>query len=146
MKLLKELLNESFSDTKRASGYYDTFVPVTVVWLDGVLHFLRYEEPFKSNLKAQQFADKVDQFFNERFGGMVYHMKDDKIIGNIIDHNLRELHKNPTSDQIKLQVSFTNQQLNNLKRKGIIALEGAHPEETDFWADQTNKERVRDVA
>jgi hypothetical protein len=112
------------------------------VWLDGILHFLRYEAPFSNNPKAQKFAKKVENFFSQRFGDMVYHKKDDSKIGEIINANWKELQKNPTSDQIKLQISFTNQQLQALKRSRVIAPEGAHPEETDFWADQTDKSRI----
>lgn len=141
MKLLKELL-ESFSDTKRDTGYHDTFIPINVTWLDGPLHFLRNEPSFTKMPKADAFADKVESFFNNKFGDMVYHKKDDSVISDIINANWTELQKNPTPDQMKLQIKFTNRALHDLKRRNVIAPEGSHSEETDFWADQGDKDRV----
>lgn len=138
MKLDSILEGINFDAIKRESGYYDTFLPINLTWLDGIVHFLRYENPTP---QSKRFADKVESFFNSKYGNMVYHKKDDAKISNIINNNWKALSANNTLDQIKKQIIFTNKALQSFVHSGVIAREGRHEEETDFWLDQQNKDR-----
>jgi hypothetical protein len=126
---------ENLSDAKMKSDYYDAFIPVNVVWLDGIVHYLRFE------FNDEKSAHRVEEFFNSRFGNMVYYRGDDKVISGIIDTNWKKLKENPTPEQIKEQIKYTNKSLYQLLKRGIIAPEGGHNEETDFWLNQNEKQQ-----
>ena len=136
---LKELF-ESFKSDKEKYGYYNEFIFVNSVWLDTIIQTLKYAEPFRSNSNAQKFAEKVNNFFDKKFGNMVYHVSDDNYINKIIETNFKNLDQNTSFDQIKDQIKFTNSALHKLKKMGIIAPEGAHRDETDFWVNQKEKD------
>ena len=127
-------------ELKSRYGYYNEFFPVSSVWLDSIVHVLKYEEPYKSNLNARKFAEKVNNFFQNKFGNMVYHKSDEKYINKLMDSNLNNLKQNTSFEQIKDQIKFTNSALHKLKRMDIVAPEGAHREEMDFWVNQREKD------
>lgn len=142
MKLHDIILNEmnSFSDTKRDNGYNETFLPIDGIWTDTILRLLRYEPPYKSDPAAKGFSDKVEQFFDRKYGNMIYHKGDEDEISIVFDSNWNSLEADSSIANIKDRITQTTHALNKLAKAGTIAPEGSHKFETDFWLDQREKE------
>lgn len=139
---LCEILNEggSFENTKQTAGYHQAFPSADDLWTDTILRRLRYEEPYANTSSAIEFSNSVEQFFNRKFGGMVYHRGDESVIGKAIESITNSLDADDSVENIKKNVKDVATIMHRFVRQGTIAPEGAHQEETDFWLEQREKD------
>lgn len=140
MKVHEILTEDAFSDAKAESGYHTEFPSINGIWLDTFVHMLRHESPYRGKRSASAFADKVEQFYDSRFGKMVYYKGDENIISRLYNTISDKLDEDSSIDNIKTLIHQTTMRLNRLRKMGTIAPEGSHSYETDFWADQREKD------
>lgn len=142
MKLCDIALNESRSldDLKSSSGYHEEFPSIAGVWADTFLRLLRYEAPYEGKKSAKAFSDKVESFFTNKYGTMVYYKGDERLIAKVYNSTWDALENDPSVTNIKDQIRQTSLDLNRLRKAGKIAPEGSHSYETDFWSDQQEKD------
>lgn len=140
MKLNDILLMEDdkFGINKRESGYHQAFPYVSEMWTDTILSRLR-EDPYARNKSVEKFAHKVEEFFYNKFGSMVYYRGDESIINGVIDDISSSLDLDGSMTNIKKNIKNLSTALHQLIRRKIVAPEGAHQEETDFWMNQREK-------
>jgi len=130
---------DSFDDAKERSGYHQEFPSVEGIWADTVLRLLRVEQPYKDNPSARSFSTKVENFFNSKFGNMVYHKGDQNIIDQTTDSVMNTLEADSSVENVKQTIRKLTMALNRLVKDHVIAPAGAHNYETDFWMDQREK-------
>lgn len=140
MKLFNILKEKTLDQLKMDADYHTEFLSIDSVWEDGILYFLRYEEPYQSNSKAINFSNKIENFFNRKYGKMVVHHDDFGVIDGITNNNRNVIKKDMSVNTIKQCIKSTVQILNKLHKDEIISPEGSHPYETDFWLNKREKE------
>lgn len=120
------------------NSYKEHFLPIDEIWKDSILRSFTMGEMSENDRK---FMIKIANYFNNKYGNMIFHFNDDKYIKHITDTSWEFLMRDSTRDNIIKVIKYIDSEIKKLIRSGIIAPKGQHNMENDFWLNDKFKQR-----